>query len=133
VPPAASIPQPPFRDDDRLYRYVLDCHIHEGRVTDAHCQTKHWLEGLSCDWSRIREPRDTVKTLPGYVLSITVGQCMALGLTVVHRPIEGNPAHCELLLPPGATTKTEVARIRAKFLTEAVLLLVERERTERVW
>jgi hypothetical protein len=67
---------------------------------------------------------DTAKENPGYVLSISVGDCEDLGLKVEHKPVEGNPSHCELRLPSGAT-KSQIALIRERFLEVALLLRVD--------
>ncbi len=120
-----------FSDDDLLYRRVLESHVKDGKATPAHCQTKQWKKGLSCDWSAKASPEQTVKTLPNYVLEISVEDCRSLGIDVQYSPIEDptdpdyNPAHCLLVLPPDIRkSKPGIAAVRDKFLKKAKLRLL---------
>ena len=120
-----------FRDEDILYRRVLEEHVEEGNVTRAHCPTKQWEEGLSCDWSVIAKPEEAAKELP-YLLTFTVGQCKALNIGVrycphvhPHHPFY-NLAHCLLVLPP-RMSRRDISKVRDRFLEVAVLRPTEPE------
>jgi len=122
-----------FRDEDILYRRVLEKHIEDGKVTRAHCPTPQWKEGLSCDWSVMANPEEAAKGLP-YLLTLTVGQCKALNIDVRYCPHvdRHNPfynlAHCLLVLPLHTReSKRDIAKVRDRFLEVAVLRLTEPE------
>jgi len=126
-----------FRDEDILYRRVLEKHVADGKVTTAHCQTKQWKEGLSCDWSVIARPEEVAKGLP-YLLTFTVGQCRTLDIHVrycphvdPHDPLY-NLAHCLLVLPPQIKGRSEIARVRDRLLEVAILRATEAE-PEHKW
>lgn len=118
-----------FRDGDILCRRVRKDHIVEGKVTAAHCPTKQWAEGLSCDWSVMANPRDSAEGHP-YLLTFTVGQCTALDIGVRYCPHHDptstfyNLAHCLLVLPQ-RMNKRAIAEVRRRFLKVAVLRSTE--------
>lgn len=120
-----------FCDEEILYRRVRKEDVKEGTVTAAHCPTKQWKEGLSCDWSVMATRKEAARGLP-YLLTITVGECRALGLDVRYCPnVDTNDpfynlAHCLLALPP-QTSKIAIARVRKGFLEVAVLRPTEPE------
>jgi len=124
-----------FRDEDILFRRVSDEHVVEGKVTPAHCPTKQWKEGLSCDWSLIANPEEAAKGLP-YLLTFTVGQCKALDLDVRYCPHVNpddpfyNLAHCLLVLP-SHMGKPEIRKVYEQFLKVAVLRPTEPEPEEK--
>jgi hypothetical protein len=70
-----------FREEDVLYRRVREEDVVDGKVSPAHCPTKQWNEGLSCDWSVVVTPEEAPKKLP-YLLTFTVGECKALNIDV---------------------------------------------------
>jgi hypothetical protein len=76
-------------------------------------------------------PLGTAKENPGYVLRVSVRACESLRLKVKHKPVKGNPAHCELELAQG-TTKPQIAAIRENFLRSAALLRVENDQVIEV-
>ena len=125
-----------FCDEDILYRRVHEAHVKDGKVTPAHCPTKQWKEGLSCDWSVMTTHEEAARGLP-YVLTITVGECKALGIDVRYCPHADtddpfyNLAHCLLVLPP-QTSSSGIAKVRKRFLEVAVLRPTEPER-EQEW
>jgi hypothetical protein len=116
-----------FRDGDLLYRRVLAVHVVNGQVVAAHCPTRQWKEGLSCDWSVMTSATGAARSLPNYVLSITIGRCRSLGLDVRYCPHvqwddpHYNLAHCLLVLPPNVTSKPEIEDLRTRFLRAAKL------------
>jgi hypothetical protein len=75
-------------------------------------------------------PRQTAKTLPSYILEISVGQCKSLGIDVRYAPVVDvhdpnyNLAHCLLVLPSDIK-KSEIVTLRADFLKAAICRLVE--------
>ena len=125
-----------FSDDDLLYRRVHESHLKDGKLTPAHCPTKQWRKGLSCDWSAKVGPEQTVKTLPNYVLEISVQDCKSLGIDVQYAPIEDetspnyNLAHCLLVLPPDIrSSKLEIRKIRDEFVEKAEIRLLVAEKS----
>ena len=120
-----------FRESDLLFRWVHPEHLHDQRILPAHCPTSQWREGLSCDWSVLASPDETAvrkgRRLPVAVLSVTVGECLQLGLDVRHCPVlestaDYNLAHC-LLIPP-SSTKSAIARLRESLLQRARVRIV---------
>ena len=111
-----------FHPDDVLYRRVLKEHVLQGNVTEAHCQVKHWKEGLSCDWLAVTPPRQARASEP-FILTFTVGMCMNLDIEVRYSPVVGhadpfyNLAHCLLLFPEDVRqNKLKVKDYRKNFL-----------------
>ena len=124
--PNAISPPREFRDKDFLYRRVLEVHVNNNAVTDAHCPTEHWRKDLSADWSALREnPADVVKEDRGLLIRISVADCRSIGLTVRYEPEPDNPAHCVLLLQEDKRTKQAIAKIRNDFLNRSVLFRIE--------
>ena len=120
-----------FREEDILYRRVLEKHVEDGRVMPAHCPTRQWEKGLSCDWSVMATPEEAAKGLP-YLLTFTVGQCKALNIDVRYCPHVNpdhpvyNLAHCLLVLR-SHMGKRDIAKVREEFLGVAVLRPTESE------
>lgn len=121
-----------FREEDILYRRVVrEDHVVDGKVTAAHCPTKQWNEGLSCDWSLIATPAEAARG-HSYLLTFTVAQCKALKIDVRYCPHVNpddpfyNLAHCFLVLPP-QMSKRDIRKLRQGFLEVAVLRRVEPE------
>jgi len=114
-----------FRDEDILFRRVSEEHVVEGNVIPAHCPTKQWQEGLSCDWSVMASPQEVAKGLP-YLLTFTVGQCRALDLDVRYCPYVNpddpfySPAysHCLLVLR-SQMSKSEIRKVYQQFLNRS--------------
>ena len=118
-----------FRPNDRLYRWVHPEHVRAGVVLPAHCPTVQWREGLSCDWSVLATAEERAQrkagSFPAHVLSVTVQECLDLGLVLRHCPVidrqspDFNLAHC-LLLPPDPG-KLAIRELRDRFLQLATV------------
>jgi len=111
-----------FQPDDVLYRRVLKEHVVQGKVTEAHCPSKQWQEGLSCDWLAVTPPRQA-RVKGQFILSFTVGMCMKLGINVWYSPVVGHAdpfyslAHFLLLLPENERLNKRKAKdYRKRFL-----------------
>lgn len=91
----------------------------------SHAPVKQWEAGLSCDWSAVAGPIETVRALPSFILAIPVWKCHRLGLTIKYCPIVDpsspnyNLAHCLLLMPPNLIGKKARAGMRDEFLQAA--------------
>ena len=116
-----------FRPEDTLYRRVVSRDVREGAVLTAHCPTKHWRAGLSCDWSVVTPPEKARTKLP-YILLFTVQHCRELEIEVRYYPVVDpndphyNLAHCLLFLPAEVLrSKCELDERRAEFLQGCVL------------
>ena len=122
-----------FEPHDCFYRHVpADGVDASGKPKKSTCQIKQLKEGMSCDWSKIRGPDETIYgTGHRQVLCINVQDCLSLGLTIrhcpsddVHRPGQINEAHCEIDLPKGLTDENTIRRIRDELLKKASIITV---------
>lgn len=119
----AAIDLPDPDDDDLLYRRLQPGDIRDGEVRSEAAPLSQWKQGLSCDWSVLACPEDTVNgKFPSYVLIITVRECRRLGIDVRYDPIDDpsdpnyNLAHCVLRFPPDAKSKVQKRRLRDDLL-----------------
>lgn len=119
---------------DILYRRVH--HSHKDNL-DASCSKDKWKDGLSCDWALLCTPQEAVRELPGYLLEISVKDCLSIGLSVRYCPVVDpaceaypNYAHCLLIVPPEAKSKLGIARIRTDFLGLAKFRTIEAPQAE---
>ena len=122
-----------LRPADHIYRWVADQYVLDGRIIYAHWPTKHWKNGLSCDWGILSGANQTAKrlagTLPAYVLRFSIQDCLELGIRIHHCPVidEAGPgrnlAHC-LLFPPDLGPSA-IRQTRSDLQERGTLLLVQ--------
>ena len=120
-----------LRAEDRLYRRLRETDIVDDEIRAAHCGIKQWNNGLSCDWSVMADPQDTVRQLPNYVLEISVGRCRELGIDVRYCPhVDPNDpnynlAHSLLFFPADVKAKRQKRELRDQFLKASTYRLLE--------
>lgn len=113
-------------EDDLLFRRLNPQDIaNDGTILPAHAPLKQWESGLSCDWSAVTAPVETVRTLPNVILVVPVWKCLRLGLTIKYCPVvdplspDYNLAHCLLFMPATVIGKKARASMRDEFLRSA--------------
>ncbi len=124
-------------DNDLLFRRLSARDLRgDGSILASHAPLKQWECGLSCDWSALASPRDTVRSLPNLVLAIPVWKCRQLGITIKYWPIfdrgsqDYNLAHCLLFMPTSLSGKAAKGLLRDEFLRAAsyvITLVLRRE------
>jgi hypothetical protein len=115
------VEQPAFADTDLFFRHVADENVQGAKILPAACTVQHFEKGLSVEWSRRSTPADTVRgTSRSKVIAVTVRDCRALGLEIVHDPVnnneELNSAHCLLFFPPNIGSRSKKTELRDRFL-----------------
>jgi hypothetical protein len=109
-------------DDDELYRRLAPDHVNaDGTVNSAAFKRRGQPDPqVSVDLARLTT-RDEILARaprPGFGLGVLVARApRALGLTVRHDPLPGNPAHS---LIEGQTNRTQ-----CRLLAEATIVLVQ--------
>jgi hypothetical protein len=83
-------------DDDVLVRRLAPEHITGGMVNSlAFSGYSHEPYEISVDLDRLTTDARTLSMRPDFGLgTLRAGDARALGLRVVHDPVEGNDAHC---------------------------------------
>ncbi|MGH2559591.1 MAG: hypothetical protein ACRDJH_11045 [Thermomicrobiales bacterium] len=83
-------------DDDELLRRLAPDHVTKGAVNSlAFSGRSHEANEISVDLRRLTTEERTLASRPSFGLGVLqVGDVRAMGLEIVHDPVEGNDAHC---------------------------------------
>jgi hypothetical protein len=100
-------------DDDVLIRRLAPDHVTAGLVNSLAFSGKtHEPYEISVDLDRLTTDARMLTTRPGFGLgTLLAGDARALGLRVVHDPIEGNDAHCLMIGQYSKAVARGLARI----------------------
>lgn len=100
-------------DDDVLIRRLAPDHVTAGSVNSLAFSGKtHEPYEISVDLDRLTTDTRVLSTRPGFGLgTLLAGDARALGLRVVHDPVEGNDAHCLMIGQYSKAVARGLARI----------------------